>query len=73
MELEGVGSCARAPVGRPENVEDRSMGLPERAGGRVESGQHERERRLAIMRPVVEFDVERLKRLQDRMRDTRDP
>lgn len=34
---------------------------------------HERRRRLAIVRPPIDFQVERLKRLQDRAKDTLDP
>jgi hypothetical protein len=34
---------------------------------------HQRRRRLAIVRPTVDFARERLKRLQEKVRDTRDP
>jgi hypothetical protein len=34
---------------------------------------HQRRRRLAIVRPPIDFETERLKRLADRARDTRDP
>lgn len=34
---------------------------------------HERRRRLAIVREPIDFEAERLKRLVDRARDTRDP
>ncbi|MEX1103480.1 MAG: hypothetical protein WED87_04475 [Dehalococcoidia bacterium] len=34
---------------------------------------HERRRRLAIIRPPIDFTTERLKRLKDRSKDTRDP
>jgi len=34
---------------------------------------HERRRRLAIVRPIVDFEEERLKRLREKARDTRDP
>jgi len=34
---------------------------------------HERRRRLALVRTPIEFEAERLKRLQERCRDTRDP
>ncbi len=34
---------------------------------------HERRRRLAIVRPIVDFEEERLRRLREKARDTRDP
>ena len=34
---------------------------------------HERRRRLAIIRPPIDFQSERLRRLKDRAKDTRDP
>ncbi len=34
---------------------------------------HERRRKLAIVRPPIDFEAERLKRMLDRSRDTRDP
>jgi hypothetical protein len=34
---------------------------------------HERRRRLAIIRPPIDFQAERLKRMKDRAKDTRDP
>ncbi len=34
---------------------------------------HERRRRLAVVRPIVDFEEERLKRLREKARDTRDP
>ncbi len=34
---------------------------------------HQRRRRLAIVRPPIDFQSERLKRLKDRSKDTRDP
>ena len=34
---------------------------------------HERRRRLAILRVPIDFEAERLKRLVERSRDTRDP
>ena len=34
---------------------------------------HERRRRLAIVRPPIDFTAERLKRMVDQSRDTRDP
>jgi hypothetical protein len=34
---------------------------------------HQRRRRLAIVRPPIDFQAERLKRLADRAKDTRDP
>jgi hypothetical protein len=46
------------------------MGLPQRE---PERGPDEPHRRVVALRPVLEFDAERLKRLQERMRDTRDP
>jgi hypothetical protein len=46
------------------------MGLPRRE---PEPRRDEPERRVVALRPVLEFDAERLKRLQERMRDTRDP
>ncbi|MCK9520536.1 MAG: hypothetical protein M0R74_16155 [Dehalococcoidia bacterium] len=34
---------------------------------------HERRRKLAIVRDPIDFEAERLKRLQERSKDTRDP
>ena len=34
---------------------------------------HERRRRLAIVRPPIDFQAERLKRMQEKSKDTRDP
>jgi hypothetical protein len=34
---------------------------------------HQRRRRLAIIRPPIDFQAERLKRLTERSKDTRDP
>ncbi|MBI5947147.1 MAG: hypothetical protein HY875_03305 [Chloroflexi bacterium] len=34
---------------------------------------HERRRHLAVVREPVDFQAERLKRLQEEVRDTRDP
>lgn len=34
---------------------------------------HDRRRRLAIVREPIDFEAERLKRLIERCRDTRDP
>ncbi len=34
---------------------------------------HQRRRRLAIVRPPIDFTAERLKRLEERAKDTRDP
>lgn len=34
---------------------------------------HEVRRHLAIVRPPIDFETERLKRLSDRAKDTRDP
>jgi hypothetical protein len=34
---------------------------------------HERRRRLAVVREPIDFEAARLKRLVDRVRDTRDP
>jgi hypothetical protein len=34
---------------------------------------HDRRRQLAIVRPPIDFEAERLKRLVEKARDTRDP
>lgn len=34
---------------------------------------HERRRRLAIVRPPIDFEAARLAKLQERAKDTRDP
>jgi hypothetical protein len=34
---------------------------------------HDRRRRLAMVRPPIDFESERLKRLVERAKDTRDP
>ncbi|MGE5597449.1 MAG: hypothetical protein ACM3S1_15590 [Hyphomicrobiales bacterium] len=34
---------------------------------------HERRKRLRVVRPPIDFEAERLKRLQEKSRDTVDP
>ncbi len=34
---------------------------------------HDRRRQLAIVRPPIDFEAERLKRMVEKARDTRDP
>jgi hypothetical protein len=48
------------------------MGQPERLR-HVDAYRDGHDRRPRLLRPVLEFDEERLRRLQERMRDTQDP
>lgn len=48
------------------------MGHPQRIHT-YDDELHERRRHLAIVREPIDFEAERLKRLVDRTRDTRDP
>jgi len=48
------------------------MGHPQRIHT-YDDELHERRRPLAIVREPIDFEAERLKRLVDRARDTRDP
>ena len=53
-------------------VEHNDMAEPERMYT-YDDDLHQRRRRLAIVRPPIDFTSERLKRLVDQSRDTRDP
>jgi hypothetical protein len=48
------------------------MGTPERVRT-YDDALHERRRHLAVVREPIDFELERLRRLQDRVKDTRDP
>jgi hypothetical protein len=48
------------------------MGQPQRIQT-YDDELHERRRRLAVARPPVDFEAERLKRLLETARETRDP
>lgn len=48
------------------------MGQPQRIHT-YDDELHERRRQLAVVREPVDFEAERLKRLVDRARETRDP
>lgn len=53
-------------------AEHKDMGHPQRIHT-YDDELHERRRHLAIVREPIDFEAERLKRLIDRARDTRDP
>lgn len=55
-----------------EPAEHKDMGHPQRIHT-YDDELHERRRHLAIVREPIDFEAERLKRLVDRARDTRDP
>lgn len=60
-------------MGRTIEVADSlNMGEPERIHTH-DDDLHDRRRRLAIVREPIDFEAERLKRLIERSRDTRDP
>ncbi|HMO54684.1 MAG TPA: hypothetical protein PJ994_09285 [Tepidiformaceae bacterium] len=48
------------------------MGQPQRLHT-YDDELHERRRQLAIVRPPIDFEAARLKRLVEKARDTRDP
>ena len=54
------------------SAEHKDMGHPQRIHT-YDDELHERRRHLAIVREPIDFQAERLKRLVDRARDTRDP
>lgn len=56
----------------PHPAEHCDMGHAERIHT-YDDELHERRRRLALVREPIDFEAERLKRLVDRARDTRDP
>lgn len=64
------GGCGVFWGGHPAEHSD--MGHAERIHT-YDDELHERRRRLAIVREPIDFEAERLKRLVDRARDTRDP
>lgn len=53
-------------------AEHKDMGHPQRIHT-YDDELHERRRHLAVIREPIDFEAERLKRLVDRARDTRDP
>lgn len=53
-------------------ADDRYMGQPQRVHT-YDDELHERRRHLAVVREPIDFEAERLKRLVERARDTRDP
>lgn len=53
-------------------AEHEYMGQPQRIHT-YDDDLHERRRHLAIIREPIDFEAERLKRLVDKARDTRDP
>jgi|KBSSwiStaDraftv2_1062776.scaffolds.fasta_scaffold921366_2 hypothetical protein len=53
-------------------AENASMGEPQRLRT-YDDELHERRRHLALVRRPIDFEAERLKRLIERSRDTRDP
>ncbi len=58
------------PSGTP--AEHKDMGHPQRIHT-YDDELHERRRHLAVAREPNDYETERLKRLVDRARDTRDP
>lgn len=56
----------------PRGVEHNGMEQPERIHT-YDDELHDRRRRLAIQREPIDFQAERLKRLIEKSRDTRDP
>jgi hypothetical protein len=59
-------------MSRNDPADDSDMGSPQRVRT-YDDALHERRRRLAIVREPIDFEAERLKRLQDKAKDTRDP
>jgi hypothetical protein len=57
---------------QPSPADSPSMGHPQRIHT-YDDELHERRRQLAIVRPPIDFEAERLKRLVEKARDTRDP
>jgi len=55
-----------------ESAESRCMGHAQRQHT-YEDEWHERRRQFAIVREPIDFEAERLKRLVEKARDTRDP
>jgi len=55
-----------------QRVDDNRMATSERLRT-YDDALHERRRHLAVVREPIDFELERLKRLQERVKDTRDP
>jgi hypothetical protein len=64
------GICFTAVPG--EAADYLYMGHPQRIHT-YDDELHDRRRQLAIVRPPIDFEAERLKRMVERLRDTRDP
>jgi len=82
--VAGLPDVAGARARRPQNRANLELWRPPGPAESFDMGQaqrihtyddelHERRRRLAIVRPIVDFEEERLKRLREKARDTRDP
>lgn len=56
----------------PRAVEYGYMGHPQRIHT-YDDELHDRRRRLAIVRPPIDFEAERLRRMVEKARDTLDP